>query len=351
LNGILGFTSLLKLNNISEEEKKSYLQVIEDSGKHLLTIIDDLIEVSRIETGQFELRKEIFNLNKLLDELSGFFENNEKYKDLPVVLNLTLALNRKESLIYSDRVRLKQVLYNLLSNAYKFTDEGKIEFGYEIIGPNIRFFVKDTGTGIPEEWHESIFERFRQYKNSKERTAGGNGLGLTICKGIISEMNGRIWVDSKPGRGSDFYFEFLFEKADDPVNSEKPEEIEFNYKFSNKTILVAEDEPSNYTLIKNILKNTGVKLFHAKNGTEVLKMMRTKNSIDLILMDIKMPELDGIGAVKALRENKIKLPVIAQTAYVLSDDRKKCLQAGCDDYVSKPIQPRELLQKIHNFLT
>lgn len=348
LNGIIGFTTLLKNNNITKEEKFDYIKIIEDSGKYLINIIDDLIEVSRIETGQFELRNEVFNLNDLLDELHTFFNDNEKYATCPVLLSLTCQLEEGMAMIYSDRTRLKQVLNNLISNAYKFTDEGKIEFGYEIIGnENLRFFVKDTGTGIPKSSRDIIFERFRQAENAVKRSSGGNGLGLTISRGIIEALRGRIWFESEPERGTDFYFEIPYELAiDNPAEEILRPSENLGYNFKGKTILIAEDEPSNYELLKYILYNTGARLLHAQTGREVLRMINVNNHVDLILLDIKMPEMNGLEALKSLRKQKHMLPVIAQTAYVMSDDEKKCMDAGCDDYITKPIKADELLDKI-----
>lgn len=348
LNGIIGFTTLLKYDEITQDEKLNYIKIIEDSGKHLINIIDDLIEVSRIETGQFEVRREVFNLNILMDELYTFFNDNEKYAARPVLLSLTRQFEENKAMIYSDRTRLKQVLNNLISNAYKFTDEGKIEFGYEIIAEKkLRFFIKDTGTGIPESSAEIIFERFRQAENAVKRSSGGNGLGLTICKGIIEALNGKIWLESELDRGTDFYFEIPYERANDSLSEKnmKPSE-EMNFDFNNTTILIAEDEPSNFDLLKYILNNTGARLLHAKTGREVLRILYADDTIDLILLDIKMPEMNGLEALKSLRKQKYTIPVIAQTAYVMSDDEKKCMDAGCNDYITKPIKPEELLKKI-----
>ncbi|MFW5821093.1 MAG: ATP-binding protein [Bacteroidota bacterium] len=213
LNGIIGFTNLLKLRKVTEEEKNSYIKIIEDSGNYLINIIDDLIEVSRIETGQFELRKIEFNLNHLLQEIYKSFDDDERYRERHIVLVLTCGLKLEEAILYTDKDRLRQLLNNLLYNAYKFTDEGKIEFGYELIRQDkLRFFVRDTGIGIPESSKEIIFERFRKAENSLQSTSGGNGLGLTICRGIVEAMKGRIWFDSEVERGSDFYFEIPFKR-------------------------------------------------------------------------------------------------------------------------------------------
>ncbi len=235
LNGIMGFTSLLKKNEINDEEKNIYIKIIEDSGNHLLSIIDDLIEVSRIETGQFELRPELFNINEVLHELYIFFDNNEKYKNRSILLSLTCQMNLEEAIIFTDKNRMKQLFYNLLSNAFKFTDEGKIEFGYELITKDsLRFFVKDTGTGIPKSSEKIIFERFRQSENAARRSSGGNGLGLTICRGIVEAMNGRMWFDSELERGTDFYFEIPYVKGGKTVEERSPALNGFRFSLKEK---------------------------------------------------------------------------------------------------------------------
>ncbi len=352
LNGIIGFTSLLKIDDISQEDKLNYIQIVEESGLHLLTIIDDLIEVSRIEANQVELHPEEFNLNNLLDELLTFFTESIRFKESPVILSLTKTLKDDQSFVSADKARIRQVLFNLLSNAHKFTSIGRIDFGYEKSKKDrIQFYVKDTGIGIPENALQIVFERFRQADESTTRKYGGNGLGLTISKGLVEAMGGKIWLSSRENQGSEIYFEIPLKtfiakgkKGSDLVIGNN------TYNWKGKKILVAEDELSNFYLLKHILDKTEAEIIHVTSGDEVLDKLSEDHNFDLLLLDIKMPGMDGLMTIKTLRERKILLPVIAQTAYAMSQDRERCLRAGCDEYITKPIRAAELLGKIDVFL-
>ncbi len=352
LNGIIGFASLLKVRDITEEEKLNYIQVVEESGRHLLTIIDDLIEVSKIEANQVELHPENVNLNSVLDELQVFFTESIRFKESPVVLGLTKPLRDEDSNIFADKARLRQVLYNLLSNAHKFTALGRIDFGYEKAGDDkTLFYVKDTGIGIPERAREIVFERFRQADESTTRQYGGNGLGLTISKGLVEAMGGKIWLTSRENQGTEFYFEIPVSTFTVKMKTgdDKPGENE-TYNWEGRRILVAEDEQSNYYLLRHILDKTGAEVIHVTTGEDVLDVLSNGKVYDLLLLDIKMPGMDGLTTVKTLRERKINLPVIAQTAYAMSQDRERCLSAGCNEYITKPIKTRDLLAKMNTFL-
>jgi len=221
LNGIIGFTNLLKKRLVDEETQKKYLQVIEDSSRHLLNIISDLIDISKIEAGQVEIHKERINLNDLLDELFMFFNDSSRLKNMPVELGLKKSQPDTEAYIMTDPIRLRQILINLLGNSFKFTHKGRIDFGYEKEDDkSVRFFVKDTGVGIPKNAHDIIFKRFRQVDESKTRKHGGNGLGLSICKGLVEAMNGKIWFDSREGQGTIFYFRLPEQFLSEPISNE-----------------------------------------------------------------------------------------------------------------------------------
>ena len=351
LNGIIGFASLLKYPDLKDEDKLNYIKIIEESGKHLLNIIDDLIEVSRLETGQIELKIEQINLNEVLDEIFIFFRDGTKFKNIPVQLKLNKGLSREDSYVEADKGRLTQILYNLIYNAYKFTSEGTIEFGYETkLKDSLVFYVKDTGIGIAEKARKVVFERFRQADDSTTRIYGGTGLGLTISKGLVSAMDGNIWFDSEVGKGTSFYFELPLKQFSivKSTTVDKIDQTDFNWR--EKSVLIAEDEMSNFILLKHILGKTGISITHVRTGNDIVKKINEGNIYDLLLLDIKMPGMSGIEALQELRENNIQIPAIAQTAYAMADDKQKCLAGGFNDYITKPIKSTELLQKMQAFL-
>jgi len=262
----------------------------------------------------------------------------------------------KEPMITTDRTRLKQVFNNLIQNAFKFTNEGYVEIGYELKSEfHIRFFVKDTGIGIPEEKQDIIFDRFRQVDESIGNQYGGTGLGLAISKNLIILLGGEISVHSKPGQGSTFYIDLpmqgtnLIKTEMEVVFSEK----EFAYRIpdlTNKQILVVEDDSFNYRFMESFLKQTKARILWAKDGIQALELFRNNNNIELILMDIRMPNMDGIEATHEMRRLNTKVPIIALTAYAFTDDREKSLLAGCNDYLSKPVRLEILVETLNKHL-
>jgi len=354
LNGIIGFSTLLKYKILDEQERIKYLEIIEQSGKHLLNIINDLIEISRIESGHVDIRKELFNLNTLLDELYLFFRKTLQMKTATVQLILQKSVPDSNACIITDSSRLKQILINLLNNALKFTSSGTITFGYERKDTKlIQFHVEDTGIGIPDNAKEFIFERFRQADDAKTRKYGGAGLGLTISKGLVEILGGKISVESEYGKGTRFYFTIPCSfKPCEISETQIIEEESVEYDWRKNRVLVAEDEHSNFILLKHILKPTGIDIVRAKSGKEVLELLEKDGKrFDLILMDIKMPELDGLETIRQIRERKYNISVIAQTAYAMTDDRQKCINAGFDEYITKPIRPSELIRLLAKFIT
>jgi CheY-like chemotaxis protein len=281
------------------------------------------------------------------------FSNVSKKRNLDFKLNIppssdSISLN-------TDPVRLRQILGNLIGNAVKFTERGYIEIGYDIrdngMGSNIRFFVKDSGIGIPKDKQTLIFERFRQLDDTSTRRFGGTGLGLSISKKLVDLLGGAIWVESQPGEGSEFYFTIPYKKEKNlpPV---EPETFSFaKYNWKNKTLLIAEDENSNFELIKASISKTGIRIIRAMNGEEALDIARANDDIDLILMDIRMPKMNGYDATRNIKSIKPDLPIIAITAYAMSEDEEKSLEAGCDRYISKPIRPARLLELIDEYIS
>jgi CheY-like chemotaxis protein len=261
--------------------------------------------------------------------------------------------SNKDHLFLADEIRLKQVLINLINNAIKFTDKGHIEFGYYAEDEFINFYVEDTGTGIAAEYHSLIFERFRQVGSAIAREKGGTGLGLAISKAIVNQMGGDIFVESEPGKGSKFQFKIpliLLQDSDRSIPQDLAEQVGTVLSWEGKTILIAEDEDANFTLLQLFLRNSGCEVLRAKNGREAVEMVN-KYPTDVVLMDLKMPVMDGFEATVSIKRQFPNLPVIAQTAFALSNDRIKAVEAGCDNYLSKPISAKTLINTLARYLS
>jgi PAS domain S-box-containing protein len=347
LNGILGFSGLLDSEELSPEERSYYIDVINQSSNQLLSIVDDILSISRLETGQIEVLSEQVNVNAMMQELFAVY--NTKASERNIVISHGKELDDKQSIVFSDSEKLRQVLDNLLSNALKFTHEGHVKFGYHCKGNTLQFYIEDTGIGIKESDHSRIFERFQQVDFDSTRVYGGTGLGLTIAKGNTELLGGKIWLDSLPGKGSTFYFTLPYK----PVYPELTPALadDGSTKDSEQpAILIAEDEEINYLFIAESLKEIDYKLLHAFNGLEAVELCKQNKSICLVLMDIKMPKLDGYSAFEEIKLIRPELPVIAQTAYAMVSDREKALKAGFKDYLSKPIKKAELLNVISKYL-
>lgn len=350
MNAIIGFSQLLQENTIHESDRDKCLETIVSQGNHLLSLINDIIDISKIESGILNVKEIECHLPQLVNMCVESFKvmngKNIEYQIFP-----DDKFNSPYILI--DENRLTQVLNNLLSNATKFTMEGKIEVGYYISGDKyIEFTIKDTGIGIEPKLLDKIFDRFyRVDQDERINTIKGTGLGLAITKALIEKMGGRIWVSSKPGSGSDFRFTIPFKPVAQnnkkPVESNKTESL----KFDNVSIMIVEDEDTNYHLLEKILTPYNAKITRAKNGREAVDFIKKRNHTDLILMDIALPKMNGMDATKNIKSFSPDIRIIAQTACVMEGDKENCLKAGCDDFISKPIRKEELLSKISMLLT
>ncbi len=348
MNGIIGFSDMLNKNNLSETKRESYIKIIRDSSHQLLHIVNDVLDISKLETGEVGINEDTVNLNDILAKLFSFF--NPKTKDKNLMLISQPGLHSKESIIKTDHTKLKQILSNLLSNAIKFTDKGHVKFGYEVINEKLQFFVEDTGIGIPKNMHETIFERFRQVDYNFERQYGGTGLGLSICRKLIELLNGKIRVESEPGKGTTFYFTVPFVKAFEQTEREPAKEQPANEITGKQTILIAEDEIINYIYLNELLEDKNFTTLHAHNGKHAVDLCNAHPEISAVLMDIKMPVMNGFDATRQIKQLRPELPVIAQTAYAMTEDREKALQSGCNDYLSKPVNKTDLLEILSKFL-
>ena len=346
MNGIIGFSGMLIDPELPEDKKRQFIDIIINSSNQLLELINNIIDLSKAEAGQLGIINKEIVLNDKLEELLINFMPTAHAKGLGFTVKC--ELERNDSKIIVDDVKLKQVLQNLLSNAIKFTFEGFVEFGYTIENGEIQFYVKDTGIGIDPELHRSVFERFRQVEESNTRRYGGTGLGLSISKSLVELMGGRIWVDSALKKGSIFYFALPFH----PVSPKKISGMNDNLIYpdwSNETILIAEDEEVNFFYLSEVLAPTNVRVIRAASGREAIDAARKNDSLWLILMDIKMPDIDGFEATRIIKTEKPALPIIAQTAYAMTGDRENALSAGCDDYIPKPVKRETLITILQKY--
>lgn len=348
MNGILGFADLLLTPGLSHEDMASFIGIINTCSAQLMALINDIIDISRIEAGQITISKSSVSMRKLMSDLYSISSKNPQLRAMLVAPEIS----PEEELFFSgDEVRLRQVMLNLISNAIKFTKQGSIEFGYILLNSIIRFYVKDTGIGIDPANHEVIFKRFRQVNSSVSREQGGTGLGLAISKALVEQMGGAITLESELGKGSVFTVDLPFEKLGATGNTlAENAPSDAIVRFPGKRILVAEDDDTNFTLVKMMLKYSGCEIVRAYNGKEAVDMATGWNP-DLILMDIKMPVMDGLEATRSIRKEMPTLRIIAVTAFALSDDKNRALDAGCDDYISKPITQKKLFEIISRFLS
>lgn len=353
MNAIIGFSELITRKTITQEKKDIYAQYITNSGKSLLALIDDIIDIAKIEAGQLKINKSVTYVNMMFNEILEYINNEKKRnKKEHILFTKNEAINDINFCFLCDPLRLRQILTNLLNNSLKFTFEGIIEFGYLI--PNnatILFYVSDTGIGLSDEKIPLIFERFRQADDTTTRQFGGTGLGLTISKKLVEMMGGRIWAESEKSKGSTFFFSLPLIIPDRSTKIiEQRNDASGNDNFEGKTILIAEDEDNNFIFLQEVLNQTKVNIIRAKDGLQAVNLVKTQPDIALILMDIKMPEMNGYQATSIIKEMKPSIPIIAQTAYAMAEDIIKGKNAGCDDYLSKPIKPELLISTLRHFL-
>jgi len=348
MNGILGFTELINEPDLTGEMQQECIEIIKTSGQRMLNIINDLMDVSLIESGQVEINKTTFNLNSELMAIYRFFLPEAEARSLRLLL--TSAGFDKQHVIFTDKEKLYAVLSNLVKNAIKYTDKGFVEIGFEKNNGEYKFSVKDSGIGIACDKKEMIFDRFVQADLTISKPYEGAGLGLSIAKAYVELLGGRIWVESELGAGSQFYFT-IPSQAPIPVMHEN----EMIHKITpgagyDLNVLIAEDNESSEYYLSRLLKKYTKTIFHVNTGTDAVEVFKNNPGIDLILMDIKMPDMDGYQATRLIRQFNQKVVIIAQTAYALTGDREKALKAGCNDHITKPIKREVLLNIISKYL-
>ena len=342
MNTIIGFSEMLFKKDLKDEQREKYYKLVSESSTSLLNLIDDILDISKIESGQLSIIDTRFSPFLLLQELLFIFKKTLKLQQSNVKLSLKINSKIEDIEIVNDEFRLKQILNNLITNAIKFTTKGKIEFGYTIDNNILVFFVSDTGKGISKSRQKNVFKRFNQGEGIKVK---GTGLGLAISKQLVQLMGGELWLESDIQKGSNFYFSMPLTKKEVNVKVVKRSLIKLN-NWPNKVILIAEDEDNNYELLYELLIDTKVKLIRARNGLEAVEYCK-KNTPDLVLMDIRMPIMDGFTATSKIMSINSKIKIIAQTAFAMAGEKEKAINVGCVDFVTKPLNKETLFFKIN----
>jgi len=352
MNAIMGFSNMLGEHGLDDSVKAQYLDIIKSSGNRLLQLINDIIDLSKIEAKQLTITKSICSLSEIFINSTETFRKSELLKEKTgIELVLTLPEENKGIKNFSDGNRVQQVLDNLISNAIKYTENGKIETGYSIISKDdrdfIEIYVKDTGIGISEELSSLVFERFRQVEEG--RFHEGAGLGLSISKGIVELLGGKIWFVSNENAGTTFYFTIPYIVSEVPP-VKAPMSSEVLPKIRGKNIIIADDDYNSFRYLQLLLKGQNANIMHAENGRILMDMVQ--NSVpDLILLDINMPVISGFEFLSKIQSAGISSKIIAQTAYAMPDEKERCLSAGCHGYIAKPFRKAELFSVINTVLS
>ncbi len=350
MNGILGFAELLKSSEILGTAETNYINLIEKSGNRLLNIINDLIDLSKLESGQMNVTYSDTDVNEITRFIHSFFKPEAEGRGLKINFNNTLLT--KEAIIKTDKEKLYAILTNLVKNAIKYSKEGTIDFGYVKKEEFLEFYVKDNGIGIAKEKHQTVFERFSQIDTSLSSNYDGAGLGLAITKAYVILLGGEIYLESESGKGTQFYFTIPYNPVYVEITKIEEDLISLSELPLKKKlkILIVEDEETSYLLLSILLKDISKEILYAKTGFEAIEVCSENLDIDLILLDIKMPLMHGYAAAKQIRKFNKDVIIIAQTAYALSGDREKALEAGCNAHIPKPINQEKLIQMIYKYV-
>jgi len=349
MNGILGFANLLKEKDITIEDQHEFINIIKESGNRMLNIINDIIDISKIESGIMKVNVTETNINDQIEYIYTFFKPEVKDKGMQLLYNIDLP--SKDATIKTDKEKIFAILINLVKNAIKYSEKGSIEFGYIKKGDFLEFYVKDTGIGISKGMHKAVFDRFIQAEFVDHQAIQGAGLGLSISKAYVGMLGGEIWVESEAGIGSTFYFttpyNFVSNNIIDVKDAFIPVKVDNNIK--KLKILIAEDDPTSEKLITRMVLKYCKEDLHARTGKEAVEICRNNRDLDFVLMDIQMPDMNGYEATRQIRQFNKDVIIIAQTAFGLSGDKEKSIAAGCNDYLSKPIDKDSLLELVKKY--
>jgi len=351
MNAIMGFTSLLVKQYNNKPKLEKFSVIINQRCNDLLDIINDILDIAKIESGLIPVNLEACDLNEVFAFLKTFFSEQQKRLGKEhIEFNLHASCLPQDLVITSDKVKLNQIFINLIGNAFKFTETGKIEGGCKFDSNNkLIFYVSDTGIGIPIDKQKKVFERFSQLNLGENKLVSGTGLGLSIVKGLVSLLGGEVWLESELNKGSTFYFSIPYQLSES-VNSQNVIPDEKNeYHFTNKTILIVEDDLFNAEFLSEILSETDAHVLRVTNGRDAVQISLNQE-IDLILMDIRLPDINGYETTQIIRRQNPKIKIIAQTAYASNGERQIAINAGCNDYISKPTDQGKLMSMISKYL-
>lgn len=360
MNGIIGYSQLLQDEKLSPEKRLNFINIIETNSQVLMNLVNDIIDISKIESGQLKFSYKELNINSFINEIHLWANKEKRFKHKTnLEIRVVKSLTDDKSKLYVDETRLKQIMINLLNNAFKFTETGLIEIGYQVIEDEsgiydklFRFYIKDTGVGISRSDQKVIFDQFRQAEDSIIRKFGGTGLGLAITKSLVELMGGKIWLFSKINQGSVFYFTIPQLSSLEQTKKVEVTSImsdEYSEVERNKILIVDQDE-TNIILLKELIEQEDVDFLVCHNGLQALNILKSIKDIDLILLDIKMPYSDGFSVIEKIKKINSKIPIIVQTADILSESKQKSFKAGCDEFLTKPIQKVYLNKYISKYL-
>ncbi len=348
MNSILGFLDLLKEPRLDDLQKTDYIDIVNKSAQRLLETITDIVELSKLESGQPEVHLQDVDIKELMRQQLNLAKTEATRKGLE--LRLAEESYGDSQILFTDKQKLTSVIRNILNNAIKFTKQGYVELGNYLEDEKLVFFVKDTGSGIPADKLEAIFERFVQADHKVTRGYEGSGLGLSIAKAYLELLNGTIWLESEVGKGSIFYFSV----PANPVSLEKPvtpkTAANISGELSDHTILIAEDDDMSFLLLETILEDRKLNILRAVTGEEAVSLLKAHPETSLVLMDLKMPGMGGLAATREIRQFNQSVPIIAQTAHALMGDKSKAIEYGCNDYIAKPINRKDLFKMLDNYL-
>jgi PAS domain S-box-containing protein len=350
MNGILGFAELLKEPNLTGEQQQDYIRIIKKSGDRMLNIINDIIDISKIESGQMVVSLSQVNIREQLEDIYQFFKPETDSKG--IAFQLDYQIPEQLSDIETDREKLFAIYINLVKNAIKFTNKGYIKIRIYLNEGQLESCVEDTGIGVEPDRQEAIFERFIQADIHDKHAKQGAGLGLAISKAYIEMLGGKIWMDSRVGAGSNFFFKLPLKNVRQLSNDEskKLAATAEHSKMSHLKVLVAEDDETSDLLLTLSIKDICREVIHAVNGNQAVELCRLHHDFDLIFMDIKMPDIDGYEATRQIRQFNKDVIIIAQTAYALTGDEEKSLNAGCNAHITKPLTREKLFRLISDLM-